>query len=353
MTEKPILFSSPMIRAILDGRKTQTRRVLKPQHLKFWREFNFRPIEGFPHYVIGRDGVVYRDYGGTDLKPLKATPTSKGYGCVTLCHEGTTSTKAVHVLVARAWLGPPPTDQHEVRHLDANRMNARLENIDWGTPADNWLDRSSMGNGVREQHHAAKLTEAEVAEIKASSLSQRKLADAYGVNQGTIWNIKKGHTWGPLPQPAPRNVALPDLPTFWVREAFCYDVVERPPYDVNGNPTCEEIVRYRATDRDEAAVKGWKPSIHMPRWASRITLRVTAVKVERLQDISEADAKAEGVYWSERFEGWTSGAGADESCDYHGSNPVTAYSKLWERINGPGSWDANPWVAAYSFERIK
>lgn len=338
--QRPILFSGPMVRAILDGRKTQTRRVLTPQHLKFWREFNFRPIEGFPHYVIGRDGVVYRDYGGTDLKPLKATPTSKGYGCVTLCHEGTTSTKAVHVLVARAWLGPPPTDQHEVRHLDANRMNARLENIDWGTPADNWLDRSSMGNGVREQHHAAKLTEAEVAEIKASSLSQRKLADAYGVNQGTIWNIKKGHTWGPLPQPAPRNVALPDLPTFWVRESFAdtvgmgFDKRYHYAADVKSGSESDQI-------RKDYGVK-WKSSIHMPRAASRITLRVTAVKVERLQDISEEDALAEGVGIID---------------PHHPPGPLRdtyaeMYRDLWNSINGPGSWDANPWVVAYSFERV-
>ena len=127
----------------------------------------------------------------------------------------------------------------------------------------------------------------------------------------------------------------------WVREAFCYDVVERPPYDVNGNPTCEEIVRYRATDKDEGTAK-WKPSIHMPRWASRITLEVTAVKVERLQDISEEDAKAEGVTLSPERENrrrWQHPYGYQ-------------FQELWNSINGPGSWDANPWVAAYSFKRV-
>lgn len=86
----------------------------------------------------------------------------------------------------------------------------------------------------------------------------------------------------------------------------------------------------------------WKPSIHMPRWASRITLRVTGVKVERLQDISDEDAKAEGVTLSPERENrrrWQHPYGYQ-------------FQELWTSINGPGSWDANPWVAAYSFERV-
>lgn len=79
-----------------------------------------------------------------------------------------------------------------------------------------------------------------------------------------------------------------------------------------------------------------RPSIHMPRWASRITLKVTGVKVERLQDISEEDAEAEGA---DPF------TGALQS--YR-----TSFYNIWERIHGPGSWDANPWVAAISFERV-
>lgn len=75
-----------------------------------------------------------------------------------------------------------------------------------------------------------------------------------------------------------------------------------------------------------------RPSIHMPRWASRITLRITDVQVERLQDISEKDAVAEGT------------AG-------HPDGPWHAYRSLWTLINGPGSWDANPWVWVLTFEK--
>lgn len=87
-----------------------------------------------------------------------------------------------------------------------------------------------------------------------------------------------------------------------------------------------------------------RPSIHMPRWASRITLEVTGVRVERLQDISVADAIAEGV---------------NIHPDHHGKpresiySAVEAYRDLWEQINGPGSWDANPLVWVVEFERIK
>lgn len=79
----------------------------------------------------------------------------------------------------------------------------------------------------------------------------------------------------------------------------------------------------------------WKPSIHMPRRLSRLTLRVTAVRVERLQDISVNDAQAEGV---------------DLAAWEWGEVAVGHFATLWDSINGPGSWDANPWVWAVSFE---
>ena len=95
--------------------------------------------------------------------------------------------------------------------------------------------------------------------------------------------------------------------------------------------------------RDEFYEARWRPSIHMPRWASRITLEVTAVKVERLQDISEADAKAEGA------EPYRLPVHPDREHLRH----VDGYHDLWESINGPGSWDANPWVWCVSFSRLE
>ena len=109
----------------------------------------------------------------------------------------------------------------------------------------------------------------------------------------------------------------------------------------------------------DGAAPEWSPKslggrhrqgMHMPRWASRITLQVTGVRVERLQDCSAADAKAEGVVHNNVVDRraplpvWSV-----PGTDAGGRNAVEAYAALWDQINGPGAWDSNPWVAAISF----
>ena len=103
---------------------------------------------------------------------------------------------------------------------------------------------------------------------------------------------------------------------------------------------------------ERAEVEGarWVPSIFMPRWASRITLEVTAVRVERLQDISEEDAIAEGVYHDGTW--WRGGKHLVHGTDKCWPSAVRAYQGLWESINGPVSWDANPWVWVVEFKQI-
>ena len=104
-------------------------------------------------------------------------------------------------------------------------------------------------------------------------------------------------------------------------------------------------IHYAATE-DRGGLL-WRPSIHMPRWASRITLEVTGVRVERLQDISEADAYAEGIEQTDFIEE------AEHQEPATGAPPGRyAYRALWESINGPDSWTANPWVWAVEFKRI-
>jgi len=91
----------------------------------------------------------------------------------------------------------------------------------------------------------------------------------------------------------------------------------------------------------------WKPSIHMPRAASRITLEVTGVRVERLRDISEADALAEGV---EALKG----GGYRQYETGGGTYPAaSSFRSLWRKINGEDSWDMDPWVWVVEFRRIE
>lgn len=149
----------------------------------------------------------------------------------------------------------------------------------------------------------------------------------------------------------------------WVRETwYCDDYrVQRGPYLKPAEMDIDEArsdgtLIYLASSGDrpyEAEQPVWHPSIHMPRWASRITLEVTGVRVERLQDINREDAIAEGVRPLSGSNGpnyWT------VATDFGSVNAPTAqhcYELLWNLINGPGSWEANPWVWVVAFERIK
>lgn len=117
----------------------------------------------------------------------------------------------------------------------------------------------------------------------------------------------------------------------WVRETFLQDTngfIYRADGDFEGNAVI---------------LGGWKPSIYMPRWASRINLEVTGIRVERLQDISEEDAIAEGVRITDEY------TGCADDIDSHRH----AYKFLWESINGKGSWDMNPFVWVVEFMRIQ
>jgi len=112
----------------------------------------------------------------------------------------------------------------------------------------------------------------------------------------------------------------------WVRETWC-----------DGYPGSADPILYRATYHGGCDHK-WRPSIFMPRWASRLSLRVTAVRVERLQSISEEDAVAEGVH---------------RSLSIPGETARDVYRGLWDTINGKrGPWITNPfvWVVSYEIE---
>ena len=115
----------------------------------------------------------------------------------------------------------------------------------------------------------------------------------------------------------------------WVRETWMYGQGSTPIFRAD----------VLVTPKDQV----WRSPIHMPRAASRITLEITGVRVERLQDISEADAVEEGA---------PGGHGAIPGYGYN-ALPGEHYRHVWESINGPSSWDANPWIWAIEFKRVE
>jgi hypothetical protein len=127
----------------------------------------------------------------------------------------------------------------------------------------------------------------------------------------------------------------------WVRESWCRFPNDAPDgqgeqvYYLADQTALPEVERIRAANK----VRG-RPSIHMPRWASRLTLEVAAAKIERLQRISPADAIAEGI----------EPAANSQTIDSDTPNPVIQFRDLWRSLHGADSWDANPEVVAISFK---
>ena len=120
----------------------------------------------------------------------------------------------------------------------------------------------------------------------------------------------------------------------WVREAVCWVSGWGWRYRADNDDLAEK--------RETGEVSRWRPSIHMPRWASRLTLTVTDVRVQRLADLTDEDAIAEGcdavlALTIKRPNG------------AHPGNPRECYCDLWNSLHGPGAWDANPWVVAVTF----
>jgi hypothetical protein len=134
----------------------------------------------------------------------------------------------------------------------------------------------------------------------------------------------------------------------WVRENFILDVA----FD-DLSPAMVHETKEILYTADNVPFDYWhgknRPSIFMPRWASRILLEITGVKVERLNDISEEDAKAEGAQPS--VYSWPDGTSSASAMDCNGLHR-NGFRNLWESINGNGSWWLNPYVWAIEFRRI-
>ena len=207
MTDRPIIFSAPMVRAMLEGRKTQTRRVLKPQ-----------------------PGVV--DSGGLPA----ALVALDGYAV------------------------PGRVQPRRVPYAPGDRLWVR----------ETWRPHY-LGDGV--------------------------------------WNLDVSY-----------------------------------PADGERRTICDGEFGDKDWNWPKAADRGNVTPLHMPRWASRLTLTVTEVRVQRLQDISAKDSIAEGAHCR------TCEAMGQSACHGRGCfASIDAYRCLWNSLHGPGAWDANPWVVALTF----
>lgn len=245
MTERPILFAGPMVRAILDGRKTQTRRIIS---------LPTKTHSGGPIYERP-------DMGGWE------TTTIGGGGVFRLGRDGERI---------------PVPEEPAIWHRTTGACMA----MPWKVGDRAW---------VRESGHL--------------------LREAYSHEPGV------GDLY--------RDAGFQHSADGAIVPARSYDT---PIEEWIGD--CARVA---------------KPSIHMPRWASRITLEIIDVRVQRLQDISEEDAVAEGITWDPDNEGWQ----VEDCTFFHGRDPTRSFEQLWTSIHGPGAWDANLWVAALSFRRVE
>ena len=138
----------------------------------------------------------------------------------------------------------------------------------------------------------------------------------------------------------------------WVRETWQHNIGNGPPIIYRADHGAAQSVYEAdlATGAWKVAVSGWRPSIYMPRWASRILLEITDVRVQRLQEISEEDARAEGV-----SDGGCLSCGNPEPCGCGNPQPDArdGFAWLWQSIHGSDGWHVNPWVWAITFRRLE
>lgn len=171
----------------------------------------------------------------------------------------------------------------------------------------------------------------------------KKIAKATGCTKGRLAYSPTFNSWAVFDGNGEADLALVDCPygkvgdRLWVKETF-----------KENEPPSGYIYRASEAEYGYTYEKPWKPSIFMPRQASRIDLEIKAIRVERLKDISEADAIAEGI--EQDGNGWK---GYVEGNLPRLAFPQNSYKTLWESINGAGSWDLNPWVWVIEFRKVE
>ena len=131
----------------------------------------------------------------------------------------------------------------------------------------------------------------------------------------------------------------------WVRETWAkYPNAMRIAYKADMTAHIRTLVPDAFLPQPVTDIPKWKPSIHMPRWASRITLEITEVRVERVQEINAHDAVVEGIFW---------GVSLCQSDTGYDKAVIDKFHELWDSIHGSNAWERNDWVWVISFKRIQ
>lgn len=169
----------------------------------------WRPIKGYKYYEVSNKGRIRSWYNNRfgKLKNPKIKniqiATSGGYSIIQLYKNKREKNYFVHRLVAEAFI-PNPNNKPLVNHIDGDKNNNNINNLEWVTDSENKLHAYKIGlrevrNMKGEKHPSNKLSQKDVLEIremcKKSNLPLRKIARRYNVSRGTISNIKNRHTW--------------------------------------------------------------------------------------------------------------------------------------------------------------
>ena len=161
----------------------------------------WKQVPGAPGYEVSVSGEVRSFRVSPAGRVLRQSDDAYGYRMVRPCVEGKSVSKKVHRLVLEAFVGPCPPGM-QCRHLNGDRADNRLENLAWGTPAQNRADQRRHGTEIAgEAHHAATLTAAQVAEARARAGVETVagLAARFRVTKQTVSDAIAGRTWSHLP----------------------------------------------------------------------------------------------------------------------------------------------------------
>lgn len=164
-------------------------------------EEEFRPVVGWPEYMIGSLGTLKKAKTGKVLKPypVGSRGRTSRYYCVRLCRKGLQKPAYVHRLVLEAFVGPCP-EGLEACHNDSNTRNNQISNLRWDTHTSNVRDTVERGaSHAGERHPMAKLTADQVVEIRrlkaSSGLTLREIGRTFGVHEETVGGIVRGESW--------------------------------------------------------------------------------------------------------------------------------------------------------------